>query len=171
MESYKIINRELEKLYGKDIAGRPIYKIVQNLNLVEKRKGLHGNYYGDILLNEEYGVREVPKYSYIAEGLWILERLFYTTNSESAEKFTYEPIWVFRDPKTNGYQMPVLSAVQFIIRCANEGPTKVLSDEEERIKEENTFYEKLGGNPGISDALAADAGVSFAGLNPSSKEK
>ena len=38
MEYYKIINEELEKKYGKDIVGRPMYRIVQNSrSLTEKR--------------------------------------------------------------------------------------------------------------------------------------
>lgn len=171
MEEAKIINKALERLYGKDIAGRPMYRIVQNLNLTEKRKGTFGIFYGSILVAEETGVANVPKYNYIEEGLWILERLYYVSNSELDQNYSYEPIWVFRDPKTGGYQAPVLEACKYLIACANDGPTKVMSEQEEKDREEQLFYEKLGGMPGVSDALAADAGVSYAGLDATSKIK
>jgi len=143
-----------------------MYRLVQNTKaLTEKRQGKSSVFYGHIFIREEVGVIEVPKYNYIPEDHWILEKLFYTSNTELTTRHTYEPLWAFIDPKTGGYQKPNLNAVLFLIESALKGPQSQLSDEERMQKEYEKFYELLGGNPTQSDALHSQEGVSLAGLN------
>ena len=165
MEYYKIINEELEKKYGKDIVGRPMYRIVQNSrSLTEKRKGTINVFYGSVFVREETGVHELPKYNYIPQDYWILERLFNTTNPELVEKFSYEPVWVFRT-KDNGYQAPNLKACIYLIEAAQNGPTPMESEDEKGRREEEMFYEMLGGDAGPAEKIASQEGVSYSGLD------
>ncbi len=169
MEFYKIINEELLKKYGKDIAGRPMYRIVQNeRSYTEKRKGNISTYAGSIFIREEFGVHEIPKYNYVPEGFWILEQLFNTTNPELTTNYSYEPVWVFRDPKTDKYQAPNLRACIFLIEASRKGPTPMESEEEKGNKEQQMFYEMLGGDPGPAEKIASQEGVSFSGLDAKS---
>ena len=161
MEYYKLINRELLKLYGKDINLRPMYRIVQNYNLTEKRFG--SVFYGDIELPSKQAV-EVPKYSYVPDGYWILEQLFNTTNKELCSTFTYEPLWIFKT-KDGEYQSPNLKACVFVIEASRRGPVAIETADEKQKREIATFREMLGGNAGIAESLASQEGVSFAGLD------
>lgn len=167
MESYKIINEELLKRYGKDINNRPMYRLVQNYNLTEKR----------FELVEVYGVEvrnqipvEVPKYTYIEDGFWILEKLFNTNNPDIAANFSYEPLWVFKT-KEGLYQAPVLRACILIIESALRGPVAAISEEEQRRKEVEHFKEVLGGKAGIGEKIGSQEGVSFSGLDAPSQMK
>ena len=173
MEFYKLINKELIKKYGVDLVKRPMYQLVQNKrSLVEKRIGNWRTYYGHIFIREEHGVQEVPKYNYIPEGFWVREKLYYTTNPELTQNFSYEPLWCFRDPQTDGYQQPNLKAVMFIIEMALHGKKEVESREALEAREEQTFYEMLGGNAGIAESIASQEGVSYAGLEiPNGRSK
>jgi hypothetical protein len=161
MEYYKLINTELLKKYGKDINLRPMYRIVQNYNLTEKRFG--SVFYGGIELPGKRDV-EVPKYSYVPEGFWILEQLFNTTNPELVNNFTYEPVWIFKTAE-GGYQAPNLRACIFIIEASRRGPVPIESEEEKKQKEITTFKEILGGNAGLAESIAAQSGVSYSGLD------
>lgn len=166
MEFYKRINEELLRKYGKDIAGRPMYRIVQNTrSFTEKRKGNVSTFAGLIFIREEFGVHEVPKYNYVPEDFWILEQLFYTTNPELTENFTYEPVWVFRDPKDDGYQAPNIKACIFLVEMSRKGKTEVETEEEKGNREQQMFYEMLGGDPGPAEKIASQEGVSFSGLD------
>ena len=166
MESAKSINKRLLKTYGKDVNGYAMYQIVQNgRNLIEKRSVFSGLY---LFGKEQKSIKEVPKYTYIDHGLWILEKLFYTTNEELATTITYEPIWTFTDPATGGYQEPVYKFIELIIKSLNSGPTKMLSELEEDEKTKKEFYEFLGGKPGrgnLDGTIADGSAVSYSGLD------
>jgi hypothetical protein len=167
MEFYKSINKELLKLYGKDINLRPMYRIIQNYNLTEKRFG--SVFYGDIELPNKQ-VIETPKYSYIPDGFWILEQLFNTTNPELTSTFTYEPVWVFKT-KDGEYQAPNLKACIFVIEASRRGPVALETEDEKKKKEIATFREMLGGNAGIAESIAAQSGTSMVGLDAPSLMK
>lgn len=166
MESYKVINKALVKAYGTDNTGLPHYRLIQNgRSLTEKRIGTYRIHYGHIFIREEHGMLEVQKYNYLAEGLWILEKLYYTTNPELTTKETYEPIWVFRDPKTGGYQRPVLNACLYLIETALKGIKKPMeSADEQKQKSIDTLYEMLGGDATV-DGMSLGSGISLAGLD------
>lgn len=161
MEFYKSINKELLKKYGKDINLRPMYRIVQNYNLTEKRFG--SVFYGNVELPNKEAV-EFPKYSYVPEGYWILEQLFNTTNPELINNFSYEPVWVFKT-KEGEYQAPNLKACIFVIEASRRGPVALESEDEKKRKEIATFKEMLGGNAGISESLASQEAISMSGLD------
>lgn len=166
MESEKNINKRLLKIFGKDVNGYSMYRIVQNgRSLTEKRTVFSGIF---LFGKEQRSIKEVPKYNYIDPGIWILEKLFYTTNLELANTVTYEPIWTFTDPKTGGYQEPVYNAIEFIIKCLERGPSAVLSEKEMSEKTRNEMFEFLGGkvSSGSLDGSIKDgSAVSMSGLD------
>jgi len=166
MESEKSINKRLLKTFGKDVNGFPMYRIVQNgKSLTEKRSVFSGLY---LFGKEQRSVKEVPKYTYIDHGLWILEKLFYTTNEELANTVSYEPVWTFTDPKTGLYQEPVYVGIEFIIHCLEKGPKKVMSELEEDEIMKNKIFEFLGGNVGktsLDGSIADGSAVSMSGLD------
>lgn len=161
MEFYKLINKELLNKYGYDSLKRPMYQLVQNYNLTEKRFG--SMFYGDIELPNKEAII-VPKYNYVPEGYWILEKLFNTTNPELVNNFSYEPLWIFRSAE-GAYQAPNLKACIFVIESALRGPAPIQSEEEIKKKESEKFFEMLGGKAGISDDLHAKSAVSYSGLD------
>jgi hypothetical protein len=170
VESPKKINQRLVKHFGKDINGYPMYRIVQNgKSLTEKRKGNFDIFSGAIFLRTlKDKIVEVPKYTYIKPGFWILEKLFYTEHPDLASKFTYEPVWTFTDPKTGGYQEPVYVFIEFLIKCLERGPTPVMSEEEMTAKEREKIFEFLGGKPGrgnLDGTIADGSAVSMSGLD------
>jgi hypothetical protein len=170
MENDKLINKELVHKYGRTLSGDPIYRLVQNhRSLTEKRKGQFDIYAGEIFIRTEYGVHEVPKYNYVEEGRWILEKFFNTTNPELCSNKTYEPLWVFQGP-AGEYQRPNLKAVILIIESALRGPSEAVPTQAEQIaKETDQFYEMLGGKPSLDGSIASGEAVSYSGLN--AKEK
>lgn len=171
MEYYKIINKAIAEKYGKSITGDPIYRLTQNQrNLTEKRRGIFNIFYGHIFIRTEKGVKEVPKYNYIDDGIWILEKFDYTNNPELATKSSYEPIYVFTDPLTGGYQRPNMRAVMLLCKWNIEKATNPVETENERIEREaKEFFEALGGKPGLDMAFTSGEAVSYAGLD--AKEK
>lgn len=160
MEWYKDINRELKKLYGKTIDGFPMYRVIQNLNLSEKRKvEKWKKLYGDIWV-PYWETQELPKYNYIQEGRWILEQLFNNESPELTERKTYEPVYVFKEG-----QSPNLKACVFLIECSRKGPENVISEDEKIRKEQEDIFEFLGGNATIDGMIASGEGISMSGLD------
>jgi hypothetical protein len=162
MTDADIINEHLKKQYGMDINMRPFYRIVQNINLTEKRFITHVIY--DIEVPSKLPV-ECLKYNYLPEGYWILEQLFNTTNPELVENFSYEPAYVFKGPDGE-YQAPNLRGCQFLIACIKRGPVAVLSEAEKMANEKAKFFEMLGGKSDLGEAIGAGDGVSYSGLDP-----
>lgn len=167
MENPKKINQRLSKQFGKDIDGYPMYRIVQNgKSLTEKRKGNFNIFFGSIFIRRlENKIVEIPKYNYIEQGLWILEKLFYTDHPDIASKITYEPVWTFSNPKDGSYQEPVYTYIEFLIKCLERGPTVVMSEEEMNEKEREKIFEFLGGRPGLDGSIADGSAVSMSGLD------
>jgi hypothetical protein len=167
MENPKKINQRLCKTFGKDINGYAMYRIVQNgKSLTEKRKGTFDIFSGSIFVKRLTNkIVEVPKYTYIQPGLWILEKLFYTTHEEAISKVTYEPVWTFTDPLTGGYQEPVYLFIEFLIKCIERGPTPVLSEEEMSEAERKKIFEFLGGKPTLDGSIADGSAISMSGLD------
>ena len=166
MEHPDKINKILKKKYGKDVNGFAMYRIIQNTrSLTEKRKGTFNIFKGEIFLRTEKNViKEVPKYTYVKHGFWILERLFYSDHPELASRASYEPLWVLNG-KDGEYQEPNILAINFIIDASLRGPTKVLSEIEEDEKTANEIYEFLGGKPTLDGSIADGSAVSLAGLD------
>ena len=161
------INRELAEKYGKTLTGNAFFRIIQNSkSLTEKRFGTIDHFAGSIYIGSTEGIHELPKYSYFPEDFWVLERLYNTTNEELATNQSYEPLWVFRNPKDEGFQMPNLKACIFLIEMALKGPQAIPDEDEIKRKEAALFFEMLGGKADIGEKIGMDEGVSFAGLDP-----
>lgn len=163
MEWYKDINRELKNKYGKTVDGFAMYRVIQNLNLTEKRKVeewriSHGN-----IAWKEWVVKELPKYNYIQPGRWILEQFFHNESHELTDNRSYEPVWVF-----NENQNPNLKACIFLIECSRKGPTEVISEDEQIRKEQQDIFEYLGGNATVDHMTFTGEGISMAGLDAKS---
>lgn len=166
MEWYKDINKELKKKYGKTVDGIPFYRVIQNLNLSEKRRveKLITSYFG--ISWKTYDVEELPKYNYIPKGRWILEQLFNNDSPELTENRTYEPVWVFSEN-----QSPNLKACIFLIECSRKGPSEVISEDEKIRKEQEDIFEFLGGVPTVDGMTQAGDGISMSGLDAVSLSK
>jgi len=97
MREVDYINKDLEK-YGRDLRGRPLFRVVWSDDQYEIRKGIFEDYTeGGIFLREVNEARRVPKYSYIKER-WILERLWFGVNVELPEaerEGSYENLYTF----------------------------------------------------------------------------
>lgn len=97
---YKV-NEHLRNVYGRDLLGRPYFRIVWSDEQLETRIGKVAEYYGHIFVREVDGAHKVPKYSWIKHR-WILEKLMYFDNPPrelpDTHKGSYEPIYVFWYP-------------------------------------------------------------------------
>lgn len=190
VEQIETINRQLRELYSIDISsGQPIFRIVWSNDELEVRVGDWEDYdkNGNLIrrINES---RLVPKYIG-KKDRYILERLVAVPDVNKDElggnKVSYEPLWTFENQDDNSYMPPRITMCQFIINTVLEainrpkGFTRYLSDQadsfgllggtnkQERMKK---IKEQLFGNETpITDALMAQRGVSFSGLDGTSK--
>jgi len=118
------INKRLHRDY-RVLDGRPIYRIVWSGDQLEVRKGTFTDWYGSILIRQEYqAVREIKKYWYLQKPCWILEKLVFIQGVRDLEEISkelvqirngsYETIYVFQDKNFN--PLPVAwKVVDFII--------------------------------------------------------
>lgn len=102
VETIERINRFLEREYGIEDTGRPIYRVVWSDDQLEKRLMKYTDA-GIELLSPE--VREVPKYTHF-KHVYVLERLSYIPQNKEHMEMTvnsisYEPIWTFVDKNLN----------------------------------------------------------------------
>src|SRR6476659_3793285 len=100
-----IINRRLKDIYGTDLLGQPIYRVIWSDDETEKRFGTFRDFVPgtNILVREVTEVRETKKYSYVHPSCYVLEKLFFNQHNKeildnrtlSPQTCTYEPLWVF----------------------------------------------------------------------------
>ena len=164
MESEKVLNQRLIETFGKDVNGNAKYRLVQNTkNLTEKRTRQIDLF--------RWETSEYRKYNYIPDDYWILEQLFYTDSAELTTKATYEPVWVFI-AHDGSYQEPVYNALVFIIKSAQDGPKKVIGEQEQSEKTVKELFEYLGGKAGPMDGTTADgSAISMSGLDAQAATK
>lgn len=113
------INDEL-KIYGSNIYGDPLFRVVFSDDQTERREGIYTDYHGDIYLRTVREIREVRKYPWIKEK-WILERwadgkLAYHPSLiiEDSKDGVYVCVYVFQD-KYRNYLPPLLKVCQIVI--------------------------------------------------------
>lgn len=113
LEQVRVINETMERLYGKHtIKDAPNFRLVYCGDQFEKRKGEFSVYSGDIYLRTESGIREVKKYAYIDDDIWIIERLIPNHHQDVMEgSFVYEPVYAF--PPLD--HVPPLKAIIFFM--------------------------------------------------------
>lgn len=146
MQDVDAINEKLLLYYGRELDGRPRYRVVWSTNQLEKRKGEFNEFYGSIYLRTFYGVKEVPKYPFDRDR-WIVEKLFYINNPElfSNRPGSYEPVYVLKGP--NGEFLPLnWRAVDMVVSFAEKKPVGIkltdadFSDMEQKEMDEDTEY-------------------------------
>jgi hypothetical protein len=176
-ESLEIINRRLDEQYGRT-HDTPNFRIVWSDSQYEKRECTHTRE-GFLLLYPE--VREERKYWHYIRERHILERLTAVPDFQQKEvaghKLSYEPVWVFEDPRNANPLQPSWVAAKFIIDTINKnieaagsytkykhpesGLTKSQLFEKRRaeiIELESVLFEN---ETEVGDALAYKEGVGF----------
>lgn len=102
MESAESINKRLLENYGRGIADQPLFRVVYSDSQREKRFGTFmKETEAGIYLGTETCVRDCEKYPFFL-NMWILETVKPNfSNPEILEKWSYEPLWVFKDRMQN----------------------------------------------------------------------
>lgn len=127
------INKVLADDYGKDLLGRPKFRISHSALSVEKRKGIISEMHGPIILREYLGARVVPKYNYF--NGFVLEQLEYIPNDElvDSDNGHYEPKWT--DWGMDGE--PNIRAARLVVRSILFGVRHTKSDFDQEAAEED----------------------------------
>jgi len=115
--THEEINKKLVENYGRDLYGNPNYRVVWSTSQTERRFGTFEDYFGDIYLRTVTEVREVPKYP-LYPDFWVFEKA--TPNSGNPElkaNISYEPLWIFKHPKTGEYLAPEWWACEAIVHA------------------------------------------------------
>lgn len=166
VESIDALNRRLKQLYGKDLLGRALWRIVWSGKQIEKRMGKFNVFFHRIFLREEFGVKELPKYQgYMKPDRWVLEHLIWFPEGMNPElvqtgpdRGFYEPAWSFIDA-TNQFVPPVWTAIALIIHSIRNPKHMSPSDyaDAEVLKEkkeiEQTYEEISNEAPELAHAL------------------
>jgi hypothetical protein len=113
LEEVRSINEKLETLYGRHtVKNLPDFRLSYCADQYERRSGTFKVYSGDIFLREETGIREVKKYAYIDDDIWLVERLVPNTHQDVMDgDYVYECFYAF---KKIGH-VPPLRAVIFLM--------------------------------------------------------
>lgn len=113
LEQVRSINETLGRLYGRHTAKNlPNFRLVYCGEMFEKRSGTFRVYSGDIFLREEVGIREVKKYEYIDDDIWLVERLVPNTHTDVMEgDYVYECFYSFKKID----HVPPIRALIFLI--------------------------------------------------------
>jgi len=165
------INRKLKER-GRSIDGRPILRIVFSDDQLEKRVGTFTDWYGSILIRQEYkALRECKKYGYIS-GKWILERLTFLDLNNAivreelvdARNGTYEPLYVFQDKDQNPLPVNWRIIEKMLWSMENYTPGRgnqsmADSAEGEELRQEIAYFEEEIGPHQRSQLFASEAAV------------
>src|SRR5215467_5046232 len=119
------INDSLVNLFGTEITGKPIYRVVWSEDQFEKRL-MDVTDSGLTLLTPEY--RIVPKYRQWIQKQYVLEQLVVVPDANRKElaeiKLSYEPLFVFQNSYTDEYLPPNLQAAKFVIDSLRAATSK-----------------------------------------------
>lgn len=119
-----LINRKLKDIYGADLLGQPIFRIVWSEDLIEKRFSTFRDYVPgtNILLREVTEVRELKKYrdykpQYVLEKLMVNHHgtEILDSDSLSPSNAVYEPLWMFKHEDKGKPKQPVWRAVELLL--------------------------------------------------------
>lgn len=149
LEQVRIINETLGRLYGiHTIKNLPNFRLAYCADRYEKRQGTFSVYSGDIFLREETGIKEVKKYPYIDDDIWLAERLVANMNQDVMEgDYVYECFYSFKKID----HVPPIKAMIFLINSllvvgGHQPKTEkeaVYRDEERKKKETKRIREVL----------------------------
>ena len=161
-----VINDRLEMYYGREIDGRPRYRISWTTAETEKRIGEFNEFYGSIYLRTFKGIKEVPKYPYDKDR-WVLEKLFYIKNPElvSEKPGSYEPFHILKD-STGAYLPLNWKVIDFIVSYAEQKPVGIKltdkdfkADEQKAIDMDTKYFEDILEDQGRSPLFAFENSV------------
>ena len=171
----KELNQKLKEMYGEFAEGTPNYRIVWSDDQFEYRDvtsspvskfDAHGNKIG-----EETGVLFLPKYRQWIPHMWVLEKCIDVPeigNPELITKFSYEPIFPFRD--RNGQALPPVWDICWITiasinyhmgREVQMYKDPDLSPEQQIMKIDKIMADLFPNETEIGDALAQKSGVGY----------
>lgn len=173
-ETIESINYKLEKEFGRHDDGRPNFRVIFSEDEFEKRLTNYSDEGFELLQPE---IRLLPKYRQYIRQKYILERLVPVNpdvDTDLVTKTSYEPAWVFQD-KNGKYLPPFFEGCKFVIEsmmaAIGKANTHVKYKDKNETKEElearitKVQNELFGNETAVTDALAYDSGVSYAGLN------
>lgn len=168
------INKWLKEKYGMFDQTNQNFRVVWSEDLYEKRDGHWDEYSPEgLFIRSSDGVKEVPKYSYIHEK-FILERIIPNekfNRTDMVDKYSYEPIWTFRD-KNNNALIPQIAVCYYVIETLLENIAKKvgvkyknpfndpkIAPEVKREKQKEMYELLYGEETPVTDALAFGRGV------------
>lgn len=156
------MNRKLTSNYGY-VGVQSRFRLVWSNDMLEKRRGKFTKVSdAGLILGEEFGVKEVPKYQHFKDK-YVLEILIPNFSTELIDKLSYEPLWVFgKGGDPNGDSVPpTWNVIQFIVSCWFQRDTKkpiqidTSDTPEEKLKRVQQLELELFGNEtATGDALA-----------------
>lgn len=173
METIEILNQRLIDYYGLDTASnQAMWRIVFSDDQFEKRFGEYEDRTpSGLFIRRVSEVREVPKYRQWIQHCYVLENLCIVPISQlidlPATKTTYEPIFIYKNFKTDKPLPPIWSVTKIVIDGVLLAKGKVNNYAkykeqpiEERQKEFQEMYDYLyGDRTDTLDALAYKEGV------------
>lgn len=165
----KEINRVLEKVYGKNLKGEPIFRISFSDTQIEKRFGKFAEFSGPIFLREFCGLREVPKYPYL-KAKYVLERwmppsLAHTHEIPGTSEGSYEPVYVYQTADGEALSPIEIVAHKIIQQLFNP---ILPGDRQSRIKTEEDKF--VAAEIDYNYEVLSDQGRSWIGHRLHSKE-
>lgn len=165
-ESIESINEKLVNEFGKELDGRPRFRVVFSENQYENRLTNYTDEGFELLKPE---VRLLPKYRQYIRDKYVLERLIPVTGeTDLVEKTSYEPAWVFQD-KNGKYLPPFFDGCRLVIESMYEAigrkdtfaryKDKNVSKEERMAELKKVEDELFGNETVVGDHLAYGTGV------------
>jgi len=174
-ELTKQLNVRLKDMYGEFAEGTPHYRIVWSDDQFEYRDvtncpvskfDAHGNKIGELT-----GVLFLPKYRQWIPHMWVLEKCIDVPeigNPELITKFSYEPIFPFRDregkplpPNWDVCWVTIASIDYHMGKEAKIYKDESLSPEQQLMKIDSIMRELFPNETEIGDALAQGSGVGY----------
>lgn len=122
VEGVDAINKRLLDHYGDDLCGHVNYRLVWSTSQYEIRNNDPAGFNifssdGMLFLRTEFGPHEVEKYP-MHQDMWVLEAIQENIGSKNellANKFSYEPLWVFGAGKSN--PQPMWAGIEFLVKA------------------------------------------------------
>ena len=151
MEELKAINKRLAERYGKSVfEDKPNFRVVWGGSQYEMRTGTYEKTTeAGLWLGRETCTRNEPKYP-MWDEMWILERWCVNENNPEINcKFSYEPLWVFRDARNNPlpYDWEIIEALVnkylFVTSPKLTDRDYASREEEQKKAEEEAYLDEL----------------------------
>lgn len=169
-ESIESINKRLISEFGRELNGKPKFRVVFSEDQYEKRITEFTDEGFELLQPE---VRLLPKYKQWVKAKYILERFVPVVGeTDLLDNMSYEPVWVFQD-KNGNYLPPFFEGCSLIIEGLYERTKKTsfakykdesVSKEARLAEVERVERELFGNETDVGDALAYGSGVTVPGL-------